>query len=173
MASLAGVYLDVVCRALVGATFVAAAIGKLRHPAAFLADLSAMSVVPVRYVHAVAVVSVLCEAAVGPLLLAPRTVRAGAALAVVLLVAFIAVIAVVLRRGAVVSCPCFGVTRSPLGPRHLVRNAVLLLAAVVALAGPGSGPLSSEVVPAIGAGLVAATVIIRLDDLVALFGDTR
>jgi hypothetical protein len=173
------VYLDVVCRALVGATFLAAAVGKLHNRAAFAAFvdfiglIGGRAVLPARYVRTVAAVTVLAEAAVGPLMLSQRTARPGAALAMVLLVAFIAVIAAVLRRGAAVSCPCFGVSGSPLGRRHLARNAFLLGAAAVALAGPRSSPYElAGVVVAVGAGLVAATVIVRLDDLVTLF-DTR
>jgi hypothetical protein len=168
------VFLVVACRVLIGATFLAAAAGKLRSPGTFAADLSGMAVVPARYVAAVAAATVTAEAAVGPLVLWPRTTRFGAALAMVLLAAFVAVIASVLRRGAAVSCPCFGSSRSRLGPRHLVRNAVLLAAAAVALAGPApTTPGVAGVALAAGLGLVAATVVIRLDDLVALFGDPR
>ncbi|MDG6100907.1 hypothetical protein Daura_01765 [Dactylosporangium aurantiacum] len=167
--------LDVVCRALVGAVFVAAAAGKLRGRAAFAAfaaDLTAMAVLPAQYARRVAVAVVAAEAAVGPLLVAPATAPAGAGLAALLLLAFTTAIASVLRRGAAVRCPCFGATRSPLGRRHLMRNTVLLAAAVLAV--PGTGPHdAARVAVSVAAGLLAATAIIRLDDLADLFGDAR
>lgn len=167
--------LDVVCRALVGAVFVAAAAGKLRGRAAFaafVADLTAMVPLAARPARGVAVVVVAAEAAVGPLLVAPATVPAGAGLAVLLLLAFSVAIASVLRRGAAVRCPCFGAARSPLGARHLVRNTVLLAAAVLSVPAAGAHEAAGVAV-SVAAGLVGATVIIRLDDLADLFGDAR
>lgn len=55
-------------------------------------------------------------------------------MAVVLLVAFSALIALRLSRGEHPVCACFGAwSARPLGPGHLVRNAVLLAVAVAAV----------------------------------------
>jgi len=161
------------CRVLIAATFLAAAAAKLRNRSAFITDLSTMAVVPARYLRPVAAATVIAEAATGPVILAPPTARVGAALAMLLLATFIVVISSVLRRGTPVSCPCFGSSPTPLGVRHLVRNMILLVAAGVSLAGPAPTAPSVGAAIAAATGLVAASVIVRLDDLVALFSDPR
>lgn len=58
--------------------------------------------------------------------------------AVATLVVFTVVIAHRLLDGSRPPCACFGARSSrPLGPRHLVRNVVLLVVAVVAVVGTG------------------------------------
>jgi uncharacterized membrane protein YphA (DoxX/SURF4 family) len=60
---------------------------------------------------------------------------AGAAAAVVILVVFSAVLARALRAGTTTSCSCFGSARTdPITPADLVRNALLIGLAVVAIA---------------------------------------
>lgn len=70
----------------------------------------------------------------------------GGVLAFALLAAFTANLALVLRSGRVASCACFGgASTEPVSSRHLVRNGVLLLAALAAatvdgwLWAPGAG----------------------------------
>jgi hypothetical protein len=94
------------------------------------------------------------------------------ALAAALLLLVVLTLGVVLavRRGSGATCACFGAKQRPLSRRHIVRNATLLVAAAAGLAGvarPGIEPLVAIV--AIVAGLVAATVVVTLDDLVDLF----
>ncbi len=70
------------------------------------------------------------------LLVVPPTRRAGAALALVLLVAFSAAIAATLRAGRRPACHCFGARSSaPIGPDALARNAALGALALVVLVG--------------------------------------
>ena len=75
------------------------------------------------------------ELVVGAALVTQLARRAAAVAAIVLLVAFSALIARLLRRGEHPPCACFGSwSLGPIGPRHLVRNAALLALAIVALA---------------------------------------
>jgi hypothetical protein len=106
-------------------------------------------------------------------LLWPSTVRAGAVVEFALLTAFVLVIVRSMRRRSVTACACFGSGGAPLGPAHLVRNAVLGAAAVLVLAhgaggGFGGGVPAAGAVCAVGGALIATVLVARLDDLVAL-----
>ncbi len=169
-------YLSLAGRVLLGVTFAVAAAGKVLGFRAFAADLARMRVLPRRWVTIAAVLTVTAEAAVAPLLLAGRLVPVGAALAALLLTTFGAVIVVLLRRGQAASCPCFGRAATPLGARHLARNGLLLLAAALAVTGPAApatAPGLAGVVAAVAAGVFLASLVIRLDDLTALFAPAR
>ncbi|MET9295512.1 MauE/DoxX family redox-associated membrane protein [Streptomyces sp. NPDC003077] len=103
---------------------------------------------------------------------------AGAALAATLLVAFAIAIVRTVRRGARTPCRCFGASAAPLGPRHVVRNAVLAGLAVYGAVLPVSGaplpyvPLAHTAVAAM-AGLLLGGLAALLDELVALFRPLR
>jgi hypothetical protein len=77
--------------------------------------------------------------------------------------------AVARRTGAV--CRCFGPARTVLAPRHVVRNALLLLVAalgVVALSVADTmEPVAAVLAAAVGA--VGAVAVVRFDDLAELF----
>lgn len=81
------------------------------------------------------------ELTTAALLVVAPAAQAGAALAVILLVSFIAAIVLALRRGVAPDCHCFGQLHSqPAGWGTVARNAVLSIAAVFVLAaGPGPG----------------------------------
>jgi hypothetical protein len=168
-------YLSLAGRVLLGVTFAVASAGKVLGFRAFAADLARMRVLPRRWVTAAAVLTVTAEAAVAPLLIAGRTVPLGVALAALLLTAFGAVIVVLLRRGQAASCPCFGRAPTPLGVRHLARNGLLLIAAGLAVTGPAALSTAgvAGVVAAVAAGVFTASLVIRLDDLTALFAPAR
>ncbi|MFF4831361.1 MauE/DoxX family redox-associated membrane protein [Streptomyces sp. NPDC001315] len=166
-------YTAVVCRAFLGFVFLASACGKLRGRAAFgeFADgLAALRVVPAGRVRPVAMVVAGAEAVVPVLLIVPASAAAGLTLAVLLLGAFTLAVGVVLWRGTVASCPCFGASRTAFGVRHVVRNVVLTVVGAVGLAtvGGGSGRVAGVLLAAL-TGAVLASLIIRLDDIVALF----
>jgi hypothetical protein len=82
-------------------------------------------------------------------------------------------VAVILRRGTSATCACFGsATERTLGRPQLVRNLGLLALLVVALAcaQPGHGqPPAAAATVAVIAGAVAGLLLIRSDDLIALF----
>ena len=145
------------CRCLVGAVFLVAAIGKLRGYRAFRESLRAMRIPPW-----IAGPVVAAEFAVPGLLVVE--VRAGFVLAALLLAAF----TLAIRLAAPAACHCFG-TVSPLGRRHLVRNAVLAAAAVTGVVVAGSPMTVPAIILGGPLGLLGAVIVVRLDDLVALF----
>ncbi|MFF7351116.1 MauE/DoxX family redox-associated membrane protein [Streptomyces filipinensis] len=167
-------YTAVLCRVLLGFVFLASAFAKLRGRGAFDAftdGLTAMRVVPERGLRTLAGAVAAAEAVVPVLLLAPATARFGFGLAALLMGAFTLAVGVVLRRGTVASCPCFGASEAPFGVRHAVRNTALTGVAAVGLAtvGGGTSAAGAKGVLAVLAGAVLASLVIRLDDLVALF----
>jgi hypothetical protein len=113
--------------------------------------------------RSLALAVVTAEAAAALLLvIAPR---AGFLAAAALLAGFTLVLGRPLRRGQPVACRCFGASDAPVGVRHLVRNALLLLVAVGGLSGPTpAAPTAAGAV----AGLALSTLAIRWDDLLFL-----
>jgi hypothetical protein len=125
---------------------------------------------------AVAVAVTAAEAAVVVLLALPFTVPLGLGLAVGLLAAFTTGIVLALRRGQRAPCRCFGASTTRLGPAHVVRTLVLvtvagtgLLTDLVAVGGAGAPPQLGGVAVALAAAAVGVLIVVRLDDLMALF----
>jgi uncharacterized membrane protein YphA (DoxX/SURF4 family) len=171
------VYLGIVCRCAVGLTFLVSVSAKLRSRSAFRAFVSWLAALPVPLVRsqprATAIATAAAEAVIVVLVALPRTVRPGLALASVVLAAFAASTWVFVARGADAPCHCFGVSASPLGRRHVVRDALLGAVAVTGAAAAGlGGARPAGAVLSLGAGLVAAVFIVFFDDLAALFTRT-
>ena len=83
--------------------------------------------------QAIAVVVPYVELTVGALLLVQLQRHAAAWLAVALFVAFTALLVLRLAQGRRPPCACFGsLSSKPIGPGHLVRNAVFIIVAVLA-----------------------------------------
>jgi hypothetical protein len=168
-------YVEMACRCAVALVFATAAGGKLRGRAAFGAFTgSVRALVPELAGRAasVGVVVVVAEVAVVVLLVIGGTAPAGFGWAAVVLLAFSAATVRAVRAGSAASCGCFGVTPTPLGSRHLVRNAGIL---VIAAAGAAAGALAHGeprvpgVVLALASGVVLALVVVFFDDLADLF----
>lgn len=112
------------------------------------------------------------ELAIIPLVLLPATTPVAFAATLVLNTGFGIAIAAAMRKGQRAPCRCFG-SGAPLGLAHLVRNAALVVVGGVGLAVsvvPHHPLRPASVVVAAVAGGVAAVLLIRLDDLVALLG---
>lgn len=76
----------------------------------------------------------IVELIVGASLIVGLVKPFAAILAIAMLVAFTALLALRLSQGRRPACACFGAwSASPIGPKHLVRNGVLLALAVIAL----------------------------------------
>jgi hypothetical protein len=187
-------YLELGCRGVLAGVFLVSLAGKLRGPAAYRGFVTATGEllgVGARRARSMAVLAVVAEGAVlgllvvglGTELAAPGTGWAGRAVvgwlgfggAGGLLVGFSGALVRALRRGTGGACHCFGASTTPVGRHHVVRNAVLLLVAVVGLAaGPGGGGSYQVAGVAVTGLAVAACVAVtaRLDDLVALFRTT-
>lgn len=169
-------YLSLFCRCLLALVFLAAVAGKLRSAGAYGAyveSLRTMAVLPAHVTGPVAAAVAAVELAVPLLLALPQLAVAGLALAGLLLIGFAVAITAVLRRGVRATCRCFGASAaSPFGRHHVVRNAVLATAAAAGAAASLVDATVSWPVAALSVPLAAlcAAMVIRLDDLVALFG---
>ncbi|MEV5828000.1 MauE/DoxX family redox-associated membrane protein [Spirillospora sp. NPDC052242] len=179
-------YAAIGCESLIGITFVLAALSKVRDRASFNAFVDAvrgLGVTPRRRADRVAVAAVGAEAAVPLLLgiaLAGRTAAplvAGLVTALALLTVFTAIILVSMRHGDRVTCRCFGASGTPMGWRHVARNALLSTAVLVALvsesASPGARIDAGGAAIAAATGCVAALLVAFLDDIVDLFAVGR
>jgi hypothetical protein len=172
-------YVEIGCRAALGVVFLTSAATKLSGRASFaefVASLRRMDVVPRRLAGPIGGLVVTGEVAVVVFLALPFTASAatGFGLAALLLCGFTGAIVVSLRRGRQTTCRCFGASTVPLGRRHVARNAVLVAAAGLGLAGTVMGgsaqPLALFL--AVVAGLTAGGLLTVLDDVVALFRPT-
>ena len=167
-------YVEVAVRVLVAAVFAVAVAGKLARRSAwreFVASVRGFDVLPPAAVRPAAAAVVLAEAAVVALLAVARTVPLGYGLAAGLLALFTAAMVRALRRGVQPVCRCFGARGSAIGRVHVGRNVALAATAVAALLGrlDGGGVHPAGAAVAAAAGLLTAAVVLRLDDLAALF----
>ncbi|TDB78971.1 hypothetical protein E1182_14435, partial [Micromonospora sp. KC721] len=165
---------ELAARLLLALVFLTAVVGKLRTRAGFDGFVGSVGQfgVPARWASAVARLAVATEAAVVVLLAGPPTVPAGLLLAAGLLGVLTAAIVGTLRRGVRPACRCFGAGDAPIGLRHVARNLVLLSVALLGLLGwaaAGPPPSTPAMLIAVGAAVPLAAVVVRLDDLVALF----
>ncbi|OAI38744.1 hypothetical protein AYO39_00775 [Actinobacteria bacterium SCGC AG-212-D09] len=130
----------IAARAALAVVFALAAVAKLFDLPGSRATLEQFGV-PGALVRPAAIAVPALELAAAVLLVVAPTAQAGAALALILLVSFIAAIVLALRRGVAPNCHCFGQLHSqPAGRGTVARNAVLAAtAAFVLAAGPGPG----------------------------------
>lgn len=109
------------------------------------------------------------EAVVAVCLLVPATAPAALLAALALLLAFTGALGRAVRRGATVSCHCFGSSPYRLGRPQLARNAFLLAITALGLPGSDLGPGAlSTMAPALPVAVVAA---LALTWAVALWDD--
>ncbi|CAM5787264.1 MauE/DoxX family redox-associated membrane protein [Cellulomonas persica] len=163
--------LSLACRILLVLVFAVSSTSKLRSGPfdELRTSVRTARLLPARVVSPVLGAMVAAEATAAVLLVVPTTVRLGAGLAALLLAAFVVVIVTSARRRTGLTCRCFGGNGAALGGRHVARNAMLLVACAVVVAGPGALPQHAESVAlALVAATVLAVLVIRLDDLAAL-----
>jgi hypothetical protein len=166
------------CTALVAVVFGFAAVGKLRGRAAwtgFVAGTGAMlptRLLPARPVAVLVAGAEIVTAVLAVTALATRdttVTTAALGLAAALLAAFGAGIAGVLRAGRTVRCRCFGAMGAAFGRNHLVRNGILLVAAVCGLVTAGYAPFDGATAVAAAAGAACGLTAAYWDELVFLF----
>jgi hypothetical protein len=131
--------LAVVLRGALALLLVVAALHKLRDRGAFGATLDAYALLPAALTATVARLVPALELAAAALLVAPRTAAAGGVLATALLAVYAAAMGINLLRGRRdLDCGCMGPgARSPVGLGLILRNLVLMVAALVAGFAPG------------------------------------
>jgi hypothetical protein len=173
-------YVAVGCRVFLAVVFLLAVTGKIAGWRAFREFTQ--SVVGLRLVprRAAAEVAATVAAAEGlAVLLAAIPGRdagiAGGLWAALLALAFTAVVAVSLRRGQRAPCRCFGASATPLGPRHLTRNTVLLAGALLGVASSAASgsPHTAGAIVAAGTGLFAGICVAGFDELADLLLPAR
>ncbi|MCC3769324.1 MauE/DoxX family redox-associated membrane protein [Streptomyces sp. UNOC14_S4] len=172
-------YLALGIRCLIGAVFLASSVGKVTGHGAFdrfVSSVEGMRVLPARSARPVARCVVAAEFTVWAALAVPVTAVAvlGFVVAGGLLAVFATGILLSLRQGVRAACRCFGVTASPLGVRHVVRNLVLTALAItgaVAVPTAGGTTAGGAAVAVIG-GLLAGGLVAALDDILDLFRPT-
>ena len=170
-------------------TSAAAKLGSRRAYRSYRAGLGEARLVPARLLPAMAAALAAGETAVTAGLTAAAVLTAvagpgavtvtavslsGAALLTAILAAGVAV---VVRRGTRARCACFGAASGGsagrlLGRVHLVRNLGLLAVVCAGLAADGVAndrPAPAGMVTAALAGAVTAVLLVRLDDLIAVF----
>ncbi|HEU4421785.1 MAG TPA: MauE/DoxX family redox-associated membrane protein [Pilimelia sp.] len=155
----------IVIRLMLAAIFAVAALAKLVDRADFRRALREFGA-PARLVGPLAVVVPLMELGVAAGLVLPGAAWWAAVAAVVMLLAFTAVIAVSLARGRAPDCNCFGrLSASTVGRKSILRNA-LFAAAAVAMVGAGPARVGRSAVAWVGnlsaaqqVGLAAAVTI--------------
>jgi hypothetical protein len=162
-------YLRAACAALIAVVFAASSVSKLRDFRGFARSVPVLVPMPARWVRPVSVAVVVAEASAVVLVAVPATAAVGFVLASGLLLAFTAAIAASLRRGRPAPCRCFGAGDTPVGPRHLVRNTVLVCLAVFGALAPENLPSVAGAVVAVAAGVVVAVLVIAMDDIAVVF----
>jgi hypothetical protein len=185
-------YVAFACWFVIGLVFAVSAVSKVSGRVAFRefeSALRALRLVPPRLVMPLAGTVVAVEFAV-PVALVTGSLQAGSLLpgahpgapiagataaglllAVLLLLAFIGVTVRSVHRRAAVPCRCFGTGGAPLGYPHVARNALLIAIAVTGWWAPGAGTSyqAAGITLAIAGGAVAASLLIRFDDVVDVF----
>ena len=148
------------CGVGLAATLAVAGIAKLRRPRATAAGFAALGLPwPDLLARVVPVVELAVAAG---LVVVPRP---AAAAALVLLVAFTAVLARVVARGEAVACGCFGTARQePVSVVELTRNGMLaVLAVVTLLTSDATTPHLADVVLVTTAAALGWVVLALLD----------
>ncbi|MFJ8621344.1 MauE/DoxX family redox-associated membrane protein [Kitasatospora sp. NPDC093550] len=171
-------YLLLGCRAVIAVVFATSALAKLRARRDFASALRVMAVLPPRLTGLAVVGVPAAEAALALLAWAPGPIATWAFFASGGLIAlFTAVLVRLLRRGADVSCSCFGASGVPVSKAHVGRNLVLMAvvgAGLAASAAPDPGGLGAAgAAVALLAAAFASALIIATDTLVELFTAAR
>ncbi len=156
------------CQAAVCVTFVLAAAGKTVRAGAFgdfRRALPRMLPVPRQAARAAALVVVSLEVTIALTVAVPALALAAFLLAIAMMAVFTASIVLMIRRGSVEPCHCFGMSSRPPGRPDVVRNLALLLisllGAMAAATWPGTVdvPLAGVVLCAAVGGVVALLLV--------------
>ncbi|MEU7853423.1 MauE/DoxX family redox-associated membrane protein [Nonomuraea sp. NPDC049141] len=169
-------YLALLSRCLIAGVLVLAVVSKLRGPTdveSAVSELLKVARQPVgrRLVRLL----IAAELGVAALVIAPGTAPAGLAAATVLMWGFAAFVAMIVRQRRRIPCPCFGPSRTPLGPVHVVRNVALGAVAAAGAAALAYAPATAlqpgEVVVTLIAAALGVCLAAFSDDVHALFSD--
>jgi hypothetical protein len=166
-------YVAITSYATLASTFLVALWGKANGRAAFrafVAGLGEMGPINRRFRAPAAVLVISNEGVALLLLVIWPGAAAGLVLSIVVPATFTAGLAVSLIRGVREPCHCFGASVAPLSWWHVLRNAVLLaIAAVALIGGPVQAAEPGGTVLAVSAGIAVAALIIRVFTAATVF----
>jgi len=165
----ADLYLDVastVAACFLSLVFLRALLHKLGRHAELIGIVREYRLMPQRLAPLAAVAIVACEACAAVGLMLPQTRAAAALLACGLLISYAAAIGINLLRGRTsINCGCGG-TGQGISRLHLLRNVLLALSALPAMASVSRGPTGFEVSAlAVGCVLAAGFMFLAFDQL--------
>lgn len=121
-------------RLILGVTFIYSSFEKVLNPHQFGIAVRAYQIIPMNLSNIFALAIAWTELVAGVLLILGVFTRQAAAAIGLLLVTFIAAIAIVMVKGLVIDCGCFSPSGgSTVGPFLLVRNLLLLAACVLVM----------------------------------------
>ncbi len=126
-------WLDLILRLIVGATFVYASLDKIAHPGQFAQVIFNYRMVPAPLLHPMALLMPWVEMVAGLAVITGLGRRGGGALLTLLTGVFIVAIGVALARGLDISCGCFDTANGHAVGLSLMLRDVGLLAACLAL----------------------------------------
>ena len=160
-------YLALLARCVIAGVLVLAVVSKLRAPAEVESAVGELLKVRRPVGRRLARLLVVAELGVAALVIIPGTAQAGLVAAAVLMCGFAALVWANVRRR--IPCPCFGPSRTPLGPVHVVRNLVLGAVAAVGAAAPMAALRPEEVVMTLVVAAFGVGLAVFADDVHALF----
>ncbi|MFC6063987.1 MauE/DoxX family redox-associated membrane protein [Streptomyces ochraceiscleroticus] len=171
-------YLLLGIRGLLTMVFLTAFLGKAASRSrftAFASSLRGMRLLPTALIRPTAVLVVAAELTVAALLSVPWRAAwaSGLLLAELLLTAFTTAIVLSLRHGIHVPCRCFGAARTELGPRHVIRNTLLMAVSAGGLVAVLRQEPAHQygAVPAVTAGMLIGLLIAFSDAFFRLFDE--
>ncbi|GAA4497199.1 hypothetical protein GCM10023191_040300 [Actinoallomurus oryzae] len=159
-------------RILIGLTFAATVVGKLRDPASFGDAVDDFKIFVRRAVRPVATTLIVAEAAVCVLVALPGPGPvAGLGLAGVLLLAYTAALGTVLARRMTLGCNCFGASPRVVSRHDIARNVLLLCGAIgglvaYVLAGPHHAYDAARLTLLAGTATAATLLLANFADVV-------
>lgn len=139
-------YLTLVCRAILAAVFIFAALGKIGDPQEFSDAVAAFRILPITSVNVFAIVLPWVELLVGLSLLSGTQLRQSALLSVLLNLMFIIAAGSAMAKGLDIKCGCFTLSKShaSVGWSLIARDSLLTLFAIQILCSTASNRASKH-----------------------------
>ena len=126
----ASAYVALVCQISLGIVFLLSAYFKIRQPRIFARQVVAYNILPNQLAYLLGFVLIPLEIYVALSLLTGITANLALLVAGILLLIFLAAVAMNMWRGRKIACGCFGQTSEPISLRTIVRLLLLLLLTV-------------------------------------------